>query len=383
MTGLYLHIPFCIRRCVYCGFYLETMKGPISQRLREADTVDHSPFLNALERELSDLPNDFQPSTVYIGGGTPTELSAKDFKRLLHVVEARIDLSKLEEWTVEANPGTCSEAIEDMLAESGVNRLSIGAQCFDDKRLEFLGRLHSAAETIEMVHRLRAKGFRNINLDLIINQPNSRVEDLKRDVEILVELAPQHSSCYSMEYDAGTPLTKMRDQGFIQEVPEDMAVDQYHALIDGMTSAGFRHYELFNFARPGFESRHNQNYWNAGEYFGCGPSACSHWQGARWQNIANLGLYTQQIMTGKHPRVNQEQLDPVAKARETLMTGLRQTDGISEAWFEATCGMTLEACGGDALARQIEWGSLIREGGRIRLAPAAWLTSDQVFRDIL
>jgi oxygen-independent coproporphyrinogen-3 oxidase len=384
MPGLYVHIPFCVRKCVYCDFYsLPTAQGPLARRVTAADQPDQPDFLRALERELESLPDEFRPETVFLGGGTPTELSLADLRELLNLLHRHVDLGAVREWTCESNPGTLAEAKVEVLLSAGVNRLSLGVQSFDPATLEFLGRIHSADEAREGFRLLRGMGVRNLNLDLIYGVPGSSRDAVARDLDALLELGPDHAACYCLIFEDGTPLNDLRNRGFVKEVDDDTELDQYNLVRDRLCSAGYEHYEISNFARPGFRCAHNLLYWGAGEYLGVGPSAHSHWRGVRSGNVRDLAAYTRRLLGGHDARAFREQLDPEAKARETLVMALRRLDGITAGEFRATTGFAYE----ELCREQLPWlrgeGLLDDAGGRLRLTERGLFVSDAIFAELV
>ena len=384
MPGLYLHIPFCVRKCVYCDFYsIPTGQGPISARLAEAERYDATRFLNALDRELQALPEGFRPDTVVLGGGTPTELPERDLARLFDLVRSRVDLGAAAEWTCESNPGTLTAGKAQILRAAGVNRVSLGVQSFDPRALEFLGRIHSADEAEEGFRLLRAAGFDNINLDLIYGIPGQPPETVAADLDRLAALGPEHAACYCLIFEDGTPLADLRRRGFVKEVDDDTELAQYQLVRDRLTDAGYRHYEISNFARPGRECRHNLLYWGDGEYLGCGPSAHSHWQGERSGNVRDLAAWCARLERGESPRAFAERLEPEAKARETLIMALRRVQGLDLADFHARTGFRARDLSGPALEWLHDEGLLEEVDGRLRLTERGLFLSDGVFAELV
>lgn len=384
MPGLYVHIPFCVRKCLYCDFYsLPTAKGPVSRRLQGEDQPDQPAFLSALETELRGLPADFHPTTVFLGGGTPTELSLADLRALLDLLHRSVDLTAVTEWSCESNPGTLSEAKVEALLHAGVNRISLGIQSFDAATLEFLGRIHSADEARAGFRLLRRLGVRNINLDLIYGVPGASREVVERDLDSLLELDPDHATCYCLIFEDGTPLADLRQRGFVKEVGDDDELDQYGLVRERLRGAGFEQYEISNFARPGRRCAHNLLYWGGGEYLGVGPSAHSHWRGERFGNVRDLAAYTDRLRHGRSARSFTERLEPEAKARETLVMALRRLDGITAQEFETATGFRYA----DLCNRQLPW--LRREGllddadGRLRLTERGLFVSDAIFAELV
>lgn len=384
MPGLYVHVPFCVRKCLYCDFYsLPTAQGPLSKRVMAGDQPDQPTFLQALDAELRQVPDDFIPDTIFVGGGTPTELSLPDLKTLFALIRDRVDVSRVREWTCESNPGTLAPGKVEALLAAGVNRVSLGVQSFDPATLEFLGRIHSAEEAEAGVHLLRRMGVRNINLDLLYGVPGASIDVVARDVERLAALSPEHAACYCLIFEDGTPLTDLRNRGFVKEVDDDAELDQYNLVRAALTAAGYRHYELSNFARPGFECRHNLLYWGPGDYIGVGPSAHSHWRGARWGNVRDLDAYGRRLLAGRSPRAFTENLPPEAKARESLVMALRRTDGISDEEFRSATGFSYSTLCSDSLPWLKSEGLLEDGGGRLRLTERGLFVSDAVFAELV
>lgn len=383
MTGLYLHIPFCVRKCIYCDFYsLETLKGPIPERLR-APLPDHTEFLDALEVELKALPAGFQPGTIFIGGGTPTELSDANFRRLLEMIHRYADLSALREWTCESNPGTLTATKAQALKDAGVNRISMGVQSFDQANLEFLGRIHGPDDVREGYKLLRETGFNDINLDLIYGIPTSTLEKTQADIEQLIALKPEHASCYCLTFEEGTPLMDMKRKGYVTEVDGELEREQYQTIRGTLKRAGYEQYEISNFAQPGRACRHNLLYWSQGEYIGCGPSAHSHWLGRRYANVRSLRRYCRALLNGASPVDFEEQLPAEAKARETLVMGLRKMDGVSREDFRTATGYDYRELSGSTIEHLCAIGVLEERGDTLRLSEEGLFVSNSVFAELV
>jgi len=354
MSGLYIHIPFCERKCSYCAFY-----SVVSKDWKKQEQV-----FQTLEKELQNLPADFEPETIFIGGGTPT---APDFQALESFFPNLGRLHPLE-FSVEANPGTVDAAKLSLLKRNGVNRLSIGVQSFDPRCLETLGRIHSAEQAEEAFRLSRTTGFENISLDLIFGVPGQTMEMLEVDLDRALALGPEHIAIYNLMYEEGTPLT-IRNPERLDEALEREMYDRIRARLK---EAGFTHYEISNFAKPGFECRHNLLYWTGGEYMGCGPAAHSHWKGVRWANVSDLDDY---CINGPR-REFEERLDPEAKERETLVMGLRLLSGVNvrpELYEKVrSTFQTLE-----------KRGLLVIDGNCIRLTEEALFVSDAVFAELV
>ncbi|QHI69878.1 radical SAM family heme chaperone HemW [Tichowtungia aerotolerans] len=354
MPGLYVHIPFCIRKCDYCAFYSEV----------SADRNRQQRFFQSLEKELGSLPANFVPETVFIGGGTPT---APDFQALEKFFPMFVKFSPLE-FSVEVNPGTVDVAKLSLLKRIGVNRLSIGVQSFESRCLETLGRIHSAEQADEAFRRARAAGFDNISIDLMFGIPGQTMQALDADLDRALAFGPEHISIYNLMYEEGTPLLERNPV----RLDEEMEREMYDHIRERLKEAGFEHYEISNFAKPGFECRHNLLYWTGGEYIGCGPAAHSHWNGTRWANAADLDDY---CVYGPR-REFEETLDPVAKERETLVMGLRLINGVD---VDPTLFKKLQ-CTFQSLENE---GLLEIDGCRVRLSEDALFVSDAVFAELI
>jgi oxygen-independent coproporphyrinogen-3 oxidase len=354
--------------------------GPPSKRLREFRNLRHRGYLHALDKELAALPDGFTPETLYLGGGTPTELSPEDLTVLFTSIRKHLDLSKLKEFSCEANPGTLDPTMVALLASQGVNRVSLGVQSFSDDVLESLGRIHNADEARKAVHDLRNAGISNLSIDLLFGLPSTPLDTMELNLLALQELKPDHVSWYSLEFEAGTPFTEMRDKGFITEPDDEQTAAEYLHIRTGLARQGFEQYELFSFARPGAECLHNTRYWTGGEYFGCGPSAHWHVDGKRGFNAPNLTTYETQS-PGTSPET--EQLDPDAKAREGLMTALRLTQGVDCVNFKERHGYSPEEVMGSSYRVWIDAGWLEAVNNRVRLTPEAYLISDSLFREFI
>ncbi len=373
MTGLYIHIPLCVSRCRYCDFY----------RLTPDEWSDAALFLQSLDAELARLPADFAPETVFIGGGTPTMLEAGDYEKLLESIHRRINLSNVFEFSSEANPGTLTREKLAVMRDGGINRVSIGVQSFNDRALRLLGRIHKAQAAVGAFHMLREAGFDNVNIDLIQSIPGMTSADVLADARKVVELGPEHISFYNLIYEPGTPLARDRDVGRIAEPGEDEEADNYFAVKDLLEAAGYEHYEISNFSKDGRRCLHNVLYWQGGEYFGCGPSAHSHWRGKRFGNVADLRLYCDRLGRGARPFDEMERLSAEEKARETLVMGLRMTEGVDLVQFEKLTGYSADALCGAGIASMVEEGLLRRSENRLVLTRDALFVSNAVFSELV
>lgn len=317
MAGLYVHIPFCESRCYYCDFYSSTFKGN-----REA-------LLSAIQKELMDrkayLKNE-PVRTLYFGGGTPSQLTIEELDKLLQTIFRQYDC-QIEELTLEANPEDLSKDYLTALKQLGVNRLSIGIQSFDDADLKRMNRRHTAQTAIDMVQLAQQVGFDNISIDLIYGLPDQTLEGWERNLQQAITLNVQHISAYSLTFEEGSLLTKMKARGEVKEVDEEVSLKMFQTLRKVLSAAGYLPYEISNFSRVGYESKHNSSYWNYVPYLGVGPSAHSFDGTTRRWNVANSRLYIQSLQEG-NPYYEMETLDESTRYNEYVMTSLRKSVGI-------------------------------------------------------
>lgn len=373
MTGLYIHVPICIARCRYCDFYKMTP--------REWDNI--ALYIQCLDLELQRLPGDFAPDTVFIGGGTPTALEPENLSALFDALKRRINLSNVVEFSIESNPGTLTPEKISLMKQGGVNRVSLGVQSFNDRALRLLGRIHSTDQAVQGFRLLRKSGFKNINVDLIQSIPGMSREDILEDARMAAGLEPEHVSYYNLIYEPGTPMTRDRDEGRILPPGDDEEADNYYALKALLKKSGYEHYEISNYCQPDRECRHNLLYWQGGEYFGCGPSAHSHWDGARFGNIRDLQGYCDRLKRDERPFDELERLPSGEKARETLVMWLRLTKGVDLAVFEHFAGIRVDELCGPIVESLIEEGLLERSENHLALTERALFVSNSVFSELV
>jgi oxygen-independent coproporphyrinogen-3 oxidase len=325
---LYVHIPFCHHICPYCSFYKhKPTRGALADRafvdalLAELDHLTRSPF---------DLT--IRPTTIYFGGGTPSLLSTTLQRRLLDGFAERLDFTDLREWTVEANPATFDiEKIRTLLA-GGVTRISLGVQSWSPETLATLGRDHSPAEAEAAFHILRDAEVPAVNVDLMFSIPGESEESWNRTLDHTIELQPDHISAYNLNYEEDTEFFDKLSRGeFVAD--EDCDANSFHSAIDRLTDAGFRHYEISNYARPGFESQHNRAYWGGADYLGIGPGAVSTVNGKRWTNLPDTAAYVAAIDAGTLPHTAIEELTRAQRRTEAIGLQLRTSDGLDSQWL--------------------------------------------------
>ena len=323
MAGLYIHIPFCASRCIYCGFYSTTRLD-----LRQQ-------YVDALIRELvevgqSKMLKGDSISTVYLGGGTPSQLTIPQLHQLFDAIYIYNKVESGAEVTIEMNPDDVSVPYADTLRQLGINRVSMGAQTFDDERLRWLNRRHTVAQVGQAVTILRAAGIRNISIDLMYGFPNETIDDFVHDIDEVIKLDVEHISAYCLMIEEGTELYRRYGDKRVREYDdskEETERKMYELLIDKLTAAGYEHYEISNFARPGFRSRHNSSYWTGVPYIGLGAAAHSFDGHLRSWNVSDIRQYIAAV--NRDERLNEEEvLSATDFYNERVMLGLRTCEGV-------------------------------------------------------
>jgi oxygen-independent coproporphyrinogen-3 oxidase len=317
---IYVHIPFCARICPYCAFYKDLL-----------DRSQTSRFCEALLQELvgrDRRARSLLPSTIYFGGGTPTALNIAQLELLLRGFHETLELSQLVEWTIEANPGSVSARKAALLKKFGVNRISLGVQSWDEEMLKLLGREHNAPQAEESFRILRDAGFGNINVDLMFALPGQTDDQWRATLEKTLALQPEHISTYCLTYEEDTEFFLRHARGeFRQDADAD--AEFFKITMATLEDAGYQHYEISNYARPGFESVHNRAYWLGNDYLGLGPSAVSTIGMQRWQNVCDYRAYIDRALAGQSPRESSETLTDQMKRTERIALSLRTREGVS------------------------------------------------------
>jgi len=367
-VGLYVHVPFCQAKCRYCGFYSEPIGPHDPQRL-----------VRALLREL-DLHRQVESiRTAYIGGGSPTALPQDLLVDLVRTIAARYP--RIEEFTVECNPSQTGHGLLGRLREAGVNRVSIGVQSFHPHELELLGRCHNVKQIGQAVGQAKAGGFDNVGVDLIFAIPGSTIESWRSCLESAIALEVQHVSAYSLSFEQGTPLDKSRQEGRLQVVNEEMDRDMYQLTIQTLQEAGFEHYEVSNFARPGFACQHNIGYWLNRPFIGIGPSAASYWKGRRTTNVADIARYITDIESGFDPVVEIVVPTGLDRLCETAVLNLRMRDGIDLERFAEETGCDAMDVFAEPIRLHQGLGLIGIDADRVRLTDEALPIADSVLCD--
>ena len=370
MLSLYTHIPFCVKKCLYCGFY-STPYTP-----QNADV-----YVNALRTEAAGKAAIFserQFGSLYFGGGTPTALSSHQLTTVISIIRSHFTLALDAEVTVEANPQSGTEHLFEDLLRSGVNRLSIGVQSLSDRLLATLGRPHSAAEAEDAVRSARRCGFKNIGIDLIYGIPGQTIGDWERTLERALMLGPDHVSAYGLSLDEGSSFQQQTASGSMQMPDDDLDAELYDIGVERLAAAGFMHYEISNFAKPGFECRHNLNYWHRGEYLGLGPGAWSFLAGRRSRSVPDLTSYSTRLYNGSPVMAEDETPGPAAAALETVMLGLRTRRGIELERIASEFGSLVRDHLVAQSAPMIDKGLLHLDDGRLFLTDRGMVLSNEV-----
>lgn len=373
MAGIYLHIPFCKTRCIYCDFYSTT----------RSEWTDR--YVEALCTELTRRKDYLQGEpvhTIYMGGGTPSQLSEKHFRKLFHTLQQVYGLEQCHEITLEANPDDLTEEYTAMLKTLPFNRISMGIQTFHEDTLRLLHRRHTGAQAIRAAELCRKAGFQNISIDLIYGLPGENDFRWNQDLQQAIQLQVEHISAYHLTYEEGTPLYNMLHQHSVQEVDEESSLRFFTSLMDTLKDAGYEHYEISNFCKPGFHSRHNTAYWQGIAYLGCGPSAHSFNGSSRQWNKASLSAY----MNGIEQNTciyETEQLDVYTRYNEYVMTGLRTQKGVSLKQLHHTFGMQLKDYCLRNADSYLKNGQLEIQNEHLRLTRPGIFISDGIMSDLM
>lgn len=364
-TSAYVHIPFCTQICYYCDFSKVFIKN---------QPVDA--YLQALIREFEryDIK---QLRTLYIGGGTPTAITAQQLNYLLTNLTKNLDLSVLEEFTIEANPGDLTEDKIEVLKQSAVNRVSLGVQTFNDKQLKQIGRSHNEAQIYDTIASLKEAGFDNISIDLIYALPDQTMSDVKENVAKALALDIPHLSLYSLILEHHTVFMNKMRRGKLNLPQEDLEAEMFDYIITELEKNGFEHYEISNFTKPGFESRHNLMYWDNAEYYGVGAGASGYIAGVRYRNQGPIQHYLKAVSEG-NARLSEEVLTKEEMMEEELFLGLRKKSGVSIAKFEERFGISFEERYGQVVAELSQQGLLVPDDEMIRMTKKGLFLGDTV-----
>ncbi|KAF5076149.1 Oxygen-independent coproporphyrinogen-III oxidase-like protein YqeR [anaerobic digester metagenome] len=373
--GLYVHIPFCKRKCLYCDF------PSFGNKEDKYDAYTH-----ALEQEIEKRGEqcmDYRVTSIFFGGGTPTVLSENLLRRLLEKIKASFTIVEEAEITIEANPGTLEEKKAKALRVMGFNRLSMGVQAWQNRLLSILGRIHTIEEFQNNFQNARKAGFDNINLDVMFALPTQTFDEWKETLEKIAELDPEHISAYSLIIEEGTPFYEKFEKGELLETNEEMDREMYHYAVAFLAERGYHHYEISNFAKSGRESRHNKIYWQTTPYLGMGLGAHSYFQGSRFHNTYDLDKYI--LADGEINRLEEEREIQLKKAamEEFMFLGLRLTEGVSFKVFSELFGVEMKEVYNKVISDLLESNLLRQTEEGIALTQRGIDISNQVFTEFL
>ncbi len=379
MASIYLHIPYCEKKCIYCDFYsIENMNSM-------------EKFLTSLHQEITlrsktlFLPLSFE--TIFFGGGTPSLLSPSTIEKILNTLHKQYHILPNAEITVETNPGTVNKEKLKDFRSLGINRLSIGIQSFYPDELQFLGRIHSAEEAKQCVSDAYNSGFENLNVDLIFSLPNQTPERWENNLQQAIELHPKHISAYSLIVEEQTPLFSMVKNGVVTPLPEDIDAAMYETTIETLSNAGYNQYEISNYAKDGYDCQHNNNYWNHSDYISFGPSAHSFLkknpqEGKRWWNVRSIQQYCEMLEKEKFPLGGEEEITTEKFLDEEIFLGLR-SKGIDIQKISSLYGINILSFCEDIIAKYQQKEMLVIENNYLRLTPKGYMMCDSVVEEFL
>ncbi len=373
-TAIYIHIPFCDHKCIYCDFYSITKTGNVEN------------YLISLEKEIDYFAADFSNgriiSSIFFGGGTPSYMSAEYINSIIDIIIKKFKLSEKVEITLETNPGTVTKEKLQNFLNAGINRFSVGIQSFDNEELKFLTRIHNSRDAVKTVERIYSAGCENISIDLIFNLPNQTKNTWRKNLTLAAALSIKHISAYSLILERGTILNKMVLDGKVKIQGEDYDADLYELTIDYLTNAGFEQYEVSNFAKPGFKCRHNQVYWKHKEYFGFGTSAHSFIGNKRWWNYSSLKMYNAAIEKVGNAVRNFENLSRNEMLEEAIMLNLRGS-GLNRNELIDKYGDNFFNKKNSYISNLITEGYLTDKKNILRLTNNGYLICDEIIANLL
>ncbi len=372
MSGIYVHIPFCKSRCIYCDFFSTTLL-----ELRDS-------YVRAVCKEIddrSDFLGDKEIQTIYFGGGTPSQLSAEHISTILNTIHNEFHVSSSPEVTIEMNPDDVTPSYATKIQRLGVNRVSLGVQSFNDSILQFINRRHNASKAIEAVNILQECGFSNISIDLMFGFPHQTLVQCEADIDQALRLRIQHISTYSLMYEEGTRLYDLLQRHKIEEIDEELSLDMYHTIVRRLKDKGYEHYEISNFALPGLRSKHNSSYWNNTEYLGIGAGAHSFNGTTRSWNVNDIKRYIEGTNQGVLVS-EQEILTLDQRFNETVMTRLRTSEGIDLNYINQHFGSDYLSYLTKAATPYYNNGMLTNDGQRMRLTEEGIYTSNDIISSL-
>jgi oxygen-independent coproporphyrinogen-3 oxidase len=416
-VGIYVHVPFCQAKCHYCdfvsyaGYSSEDKEAYLAALFREgelyrqryrgtrasgkavanadanANAVANGGGIAAGNGGNNDgghgAEQGLSGQTLYLGGGTPTSLTGKQLFLLISRLRELFQLPEDAEITVEANPGTIEREKLACLKEAGCSRLSLGVQSFSEQELRALGRIHTAQEVVESFTLARQMGIANISLDLMYGLPGQSLSSFRESLRQAVELHPEHLSVYQLKIEEGTPFASLVEKGLLREFDQDAAYVMYREAIEYLQAQGYRHYEISNFALPGKEAGHNQIYWRNEEYLGLGAGAAGFLEGVRYKNTSSVEDYIAQLVQGKLPLAEEENIDQALSMAETMFLGLRLRAGVNKEGFRRRYGMSIEEKYGPAIEKLLQQGLLEDKGTHLALSDKGLFVANLVMQEFL
>jgi oxygen-independent coproporphyrinogen-3 oxidase len=375
VSSLYVHIPFCASKCYYCDFNSYVSTSDVMER-----------YLDGLDREMEMVAASYEHDplkTVFFGGGTPTMFDSRQTERMMEMLHRHFRLSEGVEISVEANPGTVDLEKLRVLKDYGANRLSFGVQSFENDLLVKLGRLHDRDAVYQSWELARKAGFDSINLDLMFGLPQQTLEALKRTLDALLALGPEHVSAYALKVEEGTPFYTWHSRGQLILPPEEEETEMYQMVIDAFTGAGYEMYEISNFAKPGHRSRHNQVYWRNEPYMAAGSGAHGYVGGVRYINQKNVPEYVETTLKGVRPVVETEVIDERMQQEDTMILGLRMMEGVTFARFRERHGVEMLDVFGEVISRFENMGLLTVDAHGVRLTDRGVFLANEVYAAFL
>ncbi|WP_281975947.1 radical SAM family heme chaperone HemW [Halobacillus litoralis] len=374
IPSAYIHIPFCQQICHYCDF----TKFFYNERLADE-------YMEALENEIHTyIPGEkAQVRTIFVGGGTPTAVNHSQLKKLLQMIDDHFDLASCEEYTFEANPGDLDLEKVRLLKNYGVNRISLGVQVFDDEMLEKIGRVHKVKDVYTNIDRLLQVGLSNISIDLMYALPGQTVEDFEKTIDEAMQFGLPHYSSYSLQIEPKTVFYQRYKKGTLVKAPEEDEAQMYELLQRKLSAAGAVQYEISNFAKPGFESKHNLTYWNNEYYYGIGAGAHGYLPGKRTINLRPLPAYVKKATSDGIPILHEEPIGMKEEMEEQMFLGLRKTEGVLTDQFYRKYGQTIVDVFGHALSTLKERSLIEEHSGYIRMTPRGRMLGNEVFQEFL
>ncbi|WP_371068710.1 radical SAM family heme chaperone HemW [Sediminibacillus sp. JSM 1682029] len=374
VKSVYIHIPFCQQICHYCDFtkfyYNETL-------------VDE--YLDALEKEMSTYIDEPKQSmnTIFVGGGTPTALNSSQLEKLLQMIDRYFEVNSCEEYSFEANPGDLDDEKIKLLKHYGVQRISMGVQVFDDEMLEFIGRVHRVKDVYQNVNALTRHGFENISIDLIYSLPDQTLGHFERTLHEALSFQLPHYSAYSLQIEPKTIFYQRYKKGKLHKPKEEVEAEMYQLLTEQMEAQGLAQYEISNFAKLGYESRHNLTYWNNDHYYGMGAGAHGYLPGERTVNLRPLPAYVEQALKDGKPVLHTEPIGLKERVEEEMFLGLRKRQGVSKQKFRQKYGREIEHLYGNEIKQLKQKGWLTEKAGFLQLTSEGLLFGNEVFQEFL